>query len=73
MANAIYDSMATKQTIDVEGMTIQQATLQTKNEDRTTVFEFEHGTMIAIFDGASKVVLPLHTDPCFIVKRPFNG
>lgn len=55
MVDALYDSMATKLSFDVEGMTIQQATLQTKNEDRTTVFEFEHGTMIAIFDGAFKL------------------
>ena len=48
----LYDSMATNLKLDVEGMSIHQATLQTKNEDRTTVLEFEHGSIIAIFDGA---------------------
>ncbi|KAF9028062.1 protein serine/threonine phosphatase 2C [Hymenopellis radicata] len=43
--------MATKLSFDVDGMVIHHATLQTKNEDRTSVFEFEQGTMISIFDG----------------------
>ncbi|KAJ7870000.1 phosphatase 2C-like domain-containing protein [Mycena leptocephala] len=33
------------------GIKVHQSALPTKNEDRTVVLEFEHGTMIAIFDG----------------------
>ena len=55
-AAALYDSMATKLAFDVEGMTIHSATLRKKNEDRTTVFEFEHGIMIAIFHGVYKTL-----------------
>ncbi|KAJ7898389.1 phosphatase 2C-like domain-containing protein [Mycena leptocephala] len=33
------------------GVTVYQSALPTKDEDRTVVLEFEHGTMIAIFDG----------------------
>lgn len=69
MAAALYDSMATRQAFNVEGMTFQQATLQTKNEDRTIIFEFEHGTMIAIFDGASKVVLCFSCSLLIIVPK----
>ncbi|KAF9009826.1 protein serine/threonine phosphatase 2C [Hymenopellis radicata] len=38
-------------TFTFEGMDIHLASLQTKNEDRTTILPFEHGTIIAIFDG----------------------
>jgi hypothetical protein len=37
------------------GVTVYQSALPTKDEDRTVVLEFEHGTMIAIFDGLSVV------------------
>ncbi|KAJ6624121.1 phosphatase 2C-like domain-containing protein [Mycena sp. CBHHK59/15] len=33
------------------GIKVYQSALPTKDEDRTVVFAFEHGTMIAIFDG----------------------
>ncbi|KAJ7154125.1 hypothetical protein C8R46DRAFT_1041872 [Mycena filopes] len=33
------------------GIEISQSALPTKDEDRLVVFEFEHGTMIAVFDG----------------------
>ncbi|KAF9029246.1 protein serine/threonine phosphatase 2C [Hymenopellis radicata] len=48
---ALYELKATKVVQQLEGMVIHEATLQGKMEDRTTVFQFEHGTMIAIFDG----------------------
>ncbi|KAF8901564.1 phosphatase 2C-like domain-containing protein [Mucidula mucida] len=47
----VFEQIATKLSFDIDGMVIHHATLQTKNEDRTTIFEFEHGTMISIFDG----------------------
>ena len=34
-----------------DGIKVYQSALPTKNEDRTVVLEFEHGTLIAIFDG----------------------
>ncbi|KAJ6624085.1 phosphatase 2C-like domain-containing protein [Mycena sp. CBHHK59/15] len=47
-----YDEKASKMAeVLPGGIAIHQATLQTKNEDRTAVFQFEHGTIIAIFDG----------------------
>ncbi|KAJ7120646.1 phosphatase 2C-like domain-containing protein [Mycena filopes] len=33
------------------GIQVHRAELQTKNEDRTCVLPFEHGTILAIFDG----------------------
>ncbi|KAF9007271.1 protein serine/threonine phosphatase 2C [Hymenopellis radicata] len=41
----------TATTFTFEGMDIHSASLQMKNEDRTTILLFEHGTIIAIFDG----------------------
>ncbi|KAJ6606691.1 phosphatase 2C-like domain-containing protein [Mycena sp. CBHHK59/15] len=35
----------------LHGIKVYQSALPTKDEDRTVVFAFEHGTMIAIFDG----------------------
>ncbi|KAJ6622037.1 phosphatase 2C-like domain-containing protein [Mycena sp. CBHHK59/15] len=34
-----------------DGIKVYQSALPTKDEDRTVVLAFEHGTMIAIFDG----------------------
>jgi hypothetical protein len=34
-----------------DGLNVSQSALPTKDEDRIVVLEFEHGTMIAIFDG----------------------
>ncbi|KAJ6524250.1 phosphatase 2C-like domain-containing protein [Mycena vulgaris] len=34
-----------------DGIVVSQSALPTKEEDRAVVLEFEHGTMIAIFDG----------------------
>lgn len=33
------------------GIKVSQSVLPAKDEDRTVVLPFEHGTMIAIFDG----------------------
>ncbi|KAJ6524256.1 phosphatase 2C-like domain-containing protein [Mycena vulgaris] len=44
-------SFVSKTHVLSEGTTVSQSTLPTSDEDRTVVLEFEHGTMIAIFNG----------------------
>lgn len=46
----------TATTFSFEGMDIHSASLQMKHEDRTTILPFEHGTIIAIFDGTYRVI-----------------
>lgn len=39
-----------------DGTKVSQSALPNKDEDRTVILEFEHGTMIAIFDGLCEVL-----------------
>ncbi|KAF8904550.1 hypothetical protein CPB85DRAFT_971400 [Mucidula mucida] len=50
-ANMASQPDITATTFTFEGMDIHSASLQMKHKDRTTILPFEHGTIIAIFDG----------------------
>ncbi|KAJ7506479.1 phosphatase 2C-like domain-containing protein [Mycena galericulata] len=70
--DSIVGSMETISEDSLPVVQIHRAELQNKNEDRTTVLHFDHGIIIAIFDGhcgSDLAIFAAETLPALLAER----